>query len=108
MKNVRLHVDDGIVLDVSRLRGIMVSRNAGTPPVFDDQRSYVLHLQTGEMSIDMASLQNLMNRHVFAYEGSPLKDITVEPDGQRLKMTGKLHKGIDHSLLHDRQRVDDG
>ncbi len=94
MKNVRLHVDDGIVLDVSRLRGVMVGRKEGAPPVFDDQRSYVLHLQTGEMSIDMTSLQNLMNRHVFAYEGSPLKDITVEPDGQRLKMNGKLHKGI--------------
>jgi hypothetical protein len=95
MKNVRLHVDDGIILDVTRLRGVMVSRDEGTPPVFDDQRSYVLHLQTGEMSIDMTSLQNLMNRHVFAYQGSPLKDITVEPDGPRLRMKGKLHKGID-------------
>ena len=55
------------------------------PPVFDDPRSYVLHLQTADMSMDMASLQNLMNRHVFAYEGSPLKDLTVEPDGPRLK-----------------------
>ena len=95
MKNVRLHVDDGIVLDVTRLRGTMVSRDEKTPPVFDDPRSYVLHLQTAEMSMDMASLQNLMNRHVFAYEGSPLKNLTVEPDGQRLKMKGKLHKGVD-------------
>jgi hypothetical protein len=95
MKNVRLHVDDGIVLDVTRLRGTMVSRDEKTAPVFDDPRSYVLHLQTAEMSMDMASLQNLMNRHVFAYEGSPLRNLTVEPDGQRLKMKGKLHKGVD-------------
>ncbi len=95
MKNVRLHVDDGIILHVSRLRGIMVSRSPGRPPVFDDQQSYVLHLQTGEMSMDMASLQNLLNRHVFAYEGSPLKDVSVEPDGARLKLKGKLRKGID-------------
>jgi hypothetical protein len=95
MKNVRLHVDDGIVLDVTRLRGVMVGRNEGAAPVFDDQRSYILHLQTGEMSMDMTSLQNLMNRHVFAYQGSPLKDVTVAPDGPRLKMKGKLHKGID-------------
>ncbi len=50
--------------------------------------------------MDMASLQNLMNRHVFAYEGSPLRNLTVEPDGQRLSgqrliMKGKLHKGVD-------------
>jgi hypothetical protein len=36
-----------------------------------------------------------MNRHVFAYEGSPLKDLTVEADGARLKMKGKLRKGVD-------------
>ena len=73
MRNVRLHLDDGIVLSISRLRGIMVSRSAGAP-VFDDPRSYVLRLQTANMSMDMASLQNLMNRYVFAYQGSPLKD----------------------------------
>jgi hypothetical protein len=95
MKNVRLHVDDGIVLDVTRLRGVMVSRDPAKPPIFDDQRSYVLHLHTGDMSMDMTSLQNLMNRHVFAYEGSPLKDVTLAPDGPRLRMKGKLHKGID-------------
>lgn len=95
MKNVRLHVDDGIVLDVTHLRGVMVSRNEGAAPIFDDQRSYVLHLRTGELSMDTTSLQNLMNRHVFAYDGSPLKDVRVAPEGPRLKMKGKLHKGID-------------
>src|SRR5688572_21119816 len=95
MKNVRLHVDEGIVLDVARLRGVMVARTEGAAPVFDDQQSYVLHLQTAEMSMDMISLQNLMNRHVFAYKGAPLKDIVVEADGARLKMKGKLDKGID-------------
>jgi hypothetical protein len=94
MKNVRLHVDDGIILDVTRLRGVMVSRDEAGHPVFDDQRSYVLHLHNAELSMDMTSLQNLMNRHVFAYDGSPLKDVRVWPDGTRLKMKGKLHMGI--------------
>jgi hypothetical protein len=94
MKNVRLHVDEGIILEVTRLRGVMIARSRGTPPVFDDQRSYTLHLQTGEFSMDMASLQNLLNRHVFGYEGAPLKDVTVEPDGSRLKLRDKLRKGI--------------
>lgn len=94
MKNVRLHVDDGIVLHVTRLRGEMVGTEAGRPPVFDDQRSYVLRVLGAEMSMDMASLGALLNRHVFAYEGAPLKDITVEVDGARLKQRGKLHKGI--------------
>jgi hypothetical protein len=54
MRNVPLHLDDGIVLSISRLRGITVSRSAGAP-VFDDPRSYVLRLQTASMSMDMAS-----------------------------------------------------
>jgi len=95
MRNVRLHVADDIILDVSRLRGIMVSRSAGAPPVFDDPRSYVLRLQTATLAMDMTSLGNLMNHHVFAYEGAPLKDLIVQADGGRLKMKGKLHKGVD-------------
>lgn len=94
MKNVRLHVDEGIVLDVARLRGTMIGRDDKSP-VFDDQRSFIVQLQSADVAMDMTSLQNLMNRHVFAYEGAPLKDLTLEPDGQRLKMKGKLHKGVD-------------
>ena len=95
MRNVRLHLDEGIVLDISRLRGVMVSRDAGAPPVFDDPDSYVLRLQTATMSMDMASLQNLMNRYVFAYQGSPLKDLTVQGEEGRLKLKGKLRKGVE-------------
>jgi hypothetical protein len=93
MKNLRLHVDDGIVLNVRRLRGEMVSKTQ-EPPVFDDPRSYVLHVFTGDLGMDMTSLTNLMNRHVFAYENAPLKDISVEIDEGKLKQKGKLHKGV--------------
>jgi hypothetical protein len=93
MKNVRLHLDDGIVLDVRHLRGEMVSK-AQAPPVFDDPRSYVLRVFTGELGMDMTSLTNLMNRHVFAYADAPLKDISVEIDAGRLRQQGKLHKGV--------------
>jgi hypothetical protein len=95
MRNVRLHMDEGIVLDVRRLRGIMTSRSAGTPPIFDDQNSYIIQLQTAQMSMDMTSLQNLMNRYAFAYDGSPLKDLVLAADGTRIRMKGKLHKGVD-------------
>jgi hypothetical protein len=94
MKNVHLHLDEGIVLDVRILRGEMVSRSAG-PPVFDDQQSYLLRVSRAEISMDMPSLASLMNDHIFAYDGAPMKDVTVRatPDG-RLEQKGKLHKGI--------------
>ena len=95
MKNVRLHAADGIVLDVANLRGTMVSRTAGAPPVFDDQRSFVLHLRHAELSLDVMSLQNLLNQFVFGYEGAPVKQLTVQTDHGQLALKGKLHKGID-------------
>jgi len=94
MKNVRLHVDEGIVFDVRHLRGTMVSTSAG-PPVFDDGRSYTIRLQSAEMSMEMTSLQALLNHHVFAFEGAPVKDLEVSAEEGRIKLTGKLHKGID-------------
>jgi hypothetical protein len=93
MKNVRLHLDVGIVLDVRHLRGEMLSRSH-EPPVFDDPRSYTLRIATGDLGMDMTSLGNLMNHHVFAYEDAPLKDISVEIDEGRLKQMGQLHKGV--------------
>ena len=93
LKNVQLHVDDGIVLNVRSLRGEMVSKTQA-PPVFDDPRSYVMHVFTGDLGMDMTSLANLMNRHVFAYEDAPLKDISVDIRDGQLRQKGKLHKGV--------------
>jgi hypothetical protein len=94
MKNVRLHLDDGLVLVVRHLRGEMVSNAVGEPPVFDRPDSYILRVFTGDIAIDMASLSVLMNRHVFGYADAPLKDLTVEIDDGRLKQHGKIRKGV--------------
>jgi hypothetical protein len=95
MRNVRLHAAEGVVLDIRRLRGRMVARVKGRPPVFDDQRSYVLHVADADLSMDMASITSLMNDHVFAGEDAPMTHLEVsEADEGRLKITGRLRKGI--------------
>jgi hypothetical protein len=94
MKNVRLHADEGIILDIQTLSGVMVSRT-GAPPVFDNQRSYLLQVDAANLSMSIDSLQTLLNRYVFSYDGAPLKNIKLSADGDRLKMSATLHKGID-------------
>jgi hypothetical protein len=94
VRNVRLHVAGGVTMDIARLRGTMISRTE-SPPVFDDQRSYVLDVDTPALSMTLESLQALMNNRFFATQGTPLKDIKVALDGARPKMSGKMHKGID-------------
>jgi hypothetical protein len=92
MKNVHLHMDEGVVLEIAHLRGEMVSRKAGQPPVFDDPNSYVMKVFDADIAMDMTSLGNLLNRHVFASENAPLRDISVTTDGKVLEQKGKLRK----------------
>lgn len=94
MRNVHLRADDGIALDIAYLRGEMVSRIGGQPPAFDDPQSYVLRVGNGEASIDLPSLEQLLNTRVFAGPHAPLTDIKVSvgTDGL-LHESAKLHKG---------------
>jgi hypothetical protein len=94
MRNVRLHMDDGIVLEVKTLRGEMISTSAGQPPAFDNPRSYTLTLFSADVSMDTASLTHLMNHYVFVGEDPPLTDIEMEIEDGRLKQKAKLHKGV--------------
>ena len=94
MKNVRLHVAEGVVMNVRHLRGEMVSKAAGASPMFDDQRSYTIRMFAADVTMDMASLTNLMNHHAFAWEDAPIKDIEMSVDEGRLKLKGKMKKGV--------------
>ncbi len=82
-------------MDVSYLRGEMITTHAGQPPFFDDQSSYTLRLFSAQVAMNTESLTNLMNRHLFAYEGAPLKDVTVIIEDGRLNLKGQLDKAVD-------------
>ncbi len=95
MRNVRLHAADRIVFDVRRLRGRMIPRTRGTPPVFDDQRSYVLAIAEADLSMDAASLEHLMNERVLAGNRAPIRDVEVRAaDEGRLEIRGRLNKSV--------------
>ena len=94
MKNVVLHAADGVVMEIASLRGDMLTTPAGRPPVFDDQRSYVLRLQAAEIAMPIPSLERLLNAHIFAYDDAPLTNVSLSIDEQRLSLKGTLHKGV--------------
>ena len=94
MRNVRLHLEADLILDVKTLSGEMVSNRPGQPPVFDDPTSYALHVDSADVSMDMASLSVLMNRHVWNYDNAPLSDVKVQADGALLAQQATLHKGV--------------
>ncbi len=95
MRNVTLHVDDAIVLEVRRLRGELVPTKPGEPPTFDEKDSFVVRVDSAEVAIDVGSLSRLLNRYVFDYAGSPLRAIDVKTVDGAVELRGTLRKGVD-------------
>jgi hypothetical protein len=94
MRHVDFHIDSGIVLHIARLRGLLSPTVAGTPPTFDDKRSFTLVMHSAEIAIDTSSLGVLLNRHVFGYPGAPLRKLRLHTEGDQLVQSGVMHKGI--------------
>jgi len=92
MRNVRLHVASDAIVDVKWLKGALVSP-AGHIPVFDDQNSYTMDIEDGEMSVDAGNLTALVN-HAFDYQGSALSDLRLTFEAGHLVQRGTLKKGI--------------
>jgi hypothetical protein len=94
-RNVNLHIDQTVVLEIRHIDGALLSAVPGQPPVFDDQRSFMLRIDSGEVAMSPASLTDLLNRYIFAYEGAPLKDLAITIEKGQLHQRGTLHKGVD-------------
>ena len=92
MRNVRLHVTADAILDVAWLRGRLRSKSA-QPPIFDDQQSFAMEIDDGEMAIDAPSLSALVNR-AFDYKGAALSNLRVGFEDGRLMQRGTLKKGV--------------
>lgn len=94
-RNVDFDIGGGIVLDISRLRGRLESKQQGEPIAFDNKASFVIHIASAAVGLSMQSLDSLMNGYVFAYKGAPLKHLEFSTDSGKLIQAGTLHKIVD-------------
>ena len=94
MRNVDFHVAEGVVLHIHRLDGEMHGTKDGVVN-FDDASSYVTDIRSAEVALRGSDLTALMNDHVFAYRGAPLKHLHVTLHDGLVRQTGTLHKGVD-------------
>jgi hypothetical protein len=95
MRNVDLHVDADTILHVHRLRGALTRTRPGEPPKFDEKDSFIVSIEAAEVTLSLDDLGRLMNRHVFAYKGAPLKNVQASFDEGQLTLSGTAHKGVD-------------
>jgi hypothetical protein len=95
MRNVNFRLARDIVLEVRALRGQLERAKADVPVTFDDPASFTVNISSAQVAISPASLTALINSYVLAYEGAPIKKVTVTLDGNKVVQKGTLHKGID-------------
>jgi hypothetical protein len=94
MVNVDLHMTPDVTLRVRRLHGRFVPTGAGAPNL-DDNNSYVVQVDNAEVAMGEASLNALMNEHVFVGHDAPVKDLQITMEEGMIKQKGKLDKKID-------------
>jgi len=92
MRNVIYRVDDDITLAIKGLRGGLLPVSEDSLPIFDDPSSFAIEITDAEIAIDTASLGRLLTRYVFAYPGSPLRDLSVTVKEGELVQKGRLKK----------------
>ena len=94
MKHVNFYIIPQAALRIRTLRGSMRSLKGG-PVVFDDKNAFLIHLGYAEIGLNGTDITELMNRHIFAYPGAPLKHLKVHTQGSRVVQTGVMHKILD-------------
>lgn len=95
MRKVNFRLTPDIVLEVRTLRGQLERTHPEVPVTFDDSTSFRVRIDTAEVAMTTASLTALMNSYVLAYDGAPIKKVTVSIHGDRLIQKGTIHKGVD-------------
>jgi hypothetical protein len=95
MKNVNLRVADDAVVGVRQLRGEVIPTQRGGSALLDSTRSFSIRITSGTVALTSANLGVILNRFVFGYKGSPLRNLRVRTSGDQLVQSGIMHKGVD-------------
>ena len=72
------------------IRGQMVRTRRQVNPSFDDPESFVLQIQKGVIHANIGDISNYLNSS--SPPDAPLKNISLQPEGERLKLHGTIHK----------------
>lgn len=90
MRNVMFHLTDEAAAHVESLSGEMWPTGKNEMPVFDDKTSFEVHVINARISITPEAMASILNSQVFAGNDSPLKDLSISIDKDRLLIKGKL------------------
>src|SRR5262245_20136141 len=78
MRGMAMRIMAGVTMHIAYLSGAAMPLHRGEPVVLDDPKSYHLDIDRAESRITYTDLARLMNDHVFAYKGAPIKGLRIE------------------------------
>ena len=94
MRNVDLHITPQIDLQVRHLRGRFVAAGTRPAPYLDDPRTYTVDVDSGEVAVDMDSLNAIVTRALEQARANVRGvRISVDENGQ-LRQNGVVKKGV--------------
>jgi hypothetical protein len=76
---------------VRRLDGMMIATRANGTPIFDDQRSFSLRLDSAEIALAPESVSRLLNAYLESRNAS-LRNINISLENGKIKQRGTLRK----------------
>lgn len=95
MNNVDLHLTADVTIHVRRLAGRFVAVGSRQAPYLDDKTSYAVLVDSGEVAVDLSSLNAIMTRSMTSARAN-VDDLRVSIDDEgRLRQKGRIDKAID-------------
>jgi hypothetical protein len=92
IRHVNFRIAPGVLLHILQIRGELISLEIPRPPTFDDKRSFGISIESGTIALSTTSLAALLNDYVFAYSGTPIRDVKMTNHNGELVQSGSFHR----------------
>lgn len=98
LKNVRFFWDKNLYVETDSLSAKAIPLPPNTAVDFDNVNAYRLELRNGQADLALPTLQYILNKIVFSYSGSPLRNLQIAASqqtsgtaGRKLVIQGELN-----------------
>lgn len=93
-KNVVFRLDKDITMILEDMNADVLLKDPSMPYVPANKTEYSLQIHQAKVHKGAASLEALMNKHIFNTPDSPIKDCKLAFKGDKISMSGKMKKGV--------------
>lgn len=91
MRNVMYHFTSTIAAHIIQLEGELSPTEKNGLPVFDDSNSFTIVIRSATISVLIDSLTSALNQYVLKAPDSPIKDVRISANSEKLRIKGRLH-----------------